>query len=86
MAYRVLTKDGENFIKEICKKGDDDLLSGKNKYLFPFTIPPLNVVWTCKIMNDNITDENDIIESGGELATTLINWFNKYSKLLLVMT
>lgn len=76
MAYKKITGDGENFIREVCKrannKGTNSLLSGNNGIL-TFSDPPQpeNKIWTANIsgVGNNI-----------ELGEILIEYFNKYAK------
>jgi len=82
MSYSPLTELGKKFITHVCVDlfnlgGGNTLLSGKKKYPFPFSGPPLiNKVWTCNIMYNGKQ-----VTTGTELSNALIYWFEKYANL-----
>jgi hypothetical protein len=81
--FTPLTKEGENFIKTICKGTGNSLLQGKNKNgVLPYCDPPTS---SNKIWMANAKDSAGIlITTNQQLGESLINWFNKYGKLYLM--
>jgi hypothetical protein len=81
--FTPLTKEGENFIRAICKGTGNSLLQGKNKsgalpYCSPATSPT-------KIWTGNAKDSvGNSITTNEQLGESLIKWFNKYGKLFVM--
>jgi len=78
MAYKKITKLGEEFIRENCNGTGKSNLYGTNPigvlpFCDPLTSP--NKKW---LSNPNI---NGGIETNDELADALIKWYNEYSKI-----
>ena len=79
MAYRKLTKEGENFISYICDTQGNNLLQGNNGPL-SFTDPVINKTWYANTSYDR--DGVLIpINNANDLKSAFIYLFNKYSEI-----
>lgn len=78
MAARTLkiTTKGEDFIKEVCRLGGDNLLRGKNNYPMPFSDDG-NGNLVDKEWVSNPKFNGNIITDQETLAEALITWFNE---------
>lgn len=80
MAYKALTKKGEEFILNRCLANSTfgaDRFNGKRS----FALPKSNVTQGT-VFSSSPKDEQQIpITTAEQLATNLISWFNRYSKL-----
>jgi hypothetical protein len=83
MAYRPLTKLGEEFIRNRCAATStfgSDRFSGKRKFALPKSNVPVGTTFTA-----NPKDElQNPITTPDQLATNLISWFNRYSQVYLL--
>ena len=81
--FTPLTKEGENFIRTVCKEAPDSLLQGKNKlgvlpYCDPKTSP--EKTWTSHAKDS----AGNPIKTNTDLGESLIVWFNKYGGIYLM--
>jgi len=75
-----LTKEGEHFIKEVCKGTGTKMISGNNGRM-PYTDPPINKTWTANMKRPTNNPLGfSMITTGEEYAEALIYWFNKYAE------
>jgi N-acetyl-anhydromuramyl-L-alanine amidase AmpD len=77
MAYSTLTEEGKKFIRKVCEGNGNDLIQGKHSYPLPYTSPPVNQIWTCKILMPNSAK---LISTNQELGEAIIIWFNQYAE------
>lgn len=82
MAARTLnlTEQGKNFIKEVCRIGGNDLLSGRKNYPMPFSDDG-NGNLVDKQWTSNARFQGKLIEDPDILSDALIYWFNEYGSL-----
>jgi hypothetical protein len=79
MAYKPITKLGEEFIINRCISNGtfgSDRFSGKRKFSLPKSTVPKDTVFTSNPKNE----QNVPITTPTDLAKNLISWFNRYSK------
>lgn len=79
MAYRAITKRGEEFILNRCISAStfgSDRFKGKRNFPLPKSTTSENTIWISNAKNDQQLP----ISTPEELAKNLINWFNRYSK------
>lgn len=78
MAYKPLTKKGEDFILNRCIANSafgNNRFSGKRKFPLPKSTTVASTVWTAVPRDES----NAIITTAEGLAKNLISWFNRYS-------
>jgi hypothetical protein len=83
MAFKPITKLGEEFIRNRCVSSGtfgSDRFSGKRKFSLPKSNVPKDTVFTASPVNE----KNLPITTADELATNLIRWFNAYCKTYLL--
>jgi len=74
-----LTEQGKNFIRNVCSKTGNSLLSGNDGILVYSDDGNGNIVnklWTANVKND----KGEIISKNSELAPLLINWYEEYGR------
>jgi hypothetical protein len=81
--FTPLTKEGENYIRTICKGTGYSLLQGKNKlgalpYCSPVSSPTKTWIGKAKDSAGNLITTNE------QLGESLIKWFNKYGELYIM--
>ena len=81
--FTPLTKEGENFIRTVCKGTGNSLLQGKvNSGVLPYCSP---ATLPSKIWIGNAKDSaGNLITTNEQLGESLIVWFNKYGKIYLM--
>ena len=83
MAFKPLTKKGEQFILNRCLADSTygiDKFTGKRK----FALPKSNNANTVTYVSTPVDEANKPITSPEALAKNLISWFNRYSQLYLL--
>lgn len=83
MAFKALTKKGENFILNRCLANSSfgiDKFSGKRK----FPLPKSNNPNTITYVSTPVDEANKPITTPEILAKNLISWFNRYSQVYLL--
>jgi hypothetical protein len=79
MAYKQLTKKGEEFILNRCLANSafgNNRFTGKRKFALPKSNNDASVVYTAT----PVDEQNLPITNATQLAKNLISWFNRYSK------
>lgn len=74
-----ITEDGKRFIRGVCAKEGDKLLSGKLSRPLPFSTPAVSPskIWKCNIRDPFSNDPNKMIENSSELAEAIIFWYEQ---------
>lgn len=83
MAFKPLTKKGENFILNRCLADgvySDSKFFGKRKFALPKSNNPSSITYTAV----PVDEANKPITTAELLAKNLISWFNRYSQLYLL--
>lgn len=83
MAFKALTKKGEEFILNRCLANSafgNNRFSGKRKFALPKSNNPATTIYTAH----PVDELNKPITTPETLAKNLISWFNRYSQLYLL--
>ncbi len=83
MAFKALTKKGEEFILNRCLADSTfgaDRFNGKRSFALPKSNVPSGTVFSAKPKDET----QNSITTPQQLATNLISWFNRYSELYLL--